>query len=128
MKLLVCGSRRMPDVTGKYLVKRLMAEAVPPIMDERDIILIHGGAKGIDTLAGDYAKTLGWTVHEYPADWDAHGKAAGPIRNQQMLEMEHLSGDGIHLVLAFPAPDSRGTWDMVERAAKWHIPVRVYML
>ena len=51
-------------------------------------------------------------------DWDRHGKRAGALRNQQMLEyllqaraIGHKGG-----VLAYPDPASRGTWDMVNRA------------
>jgi hypothetical protein len=45
----------------------------------------------------------------YPADWAKHGRAASPIRNQQMLDEGRPN-----LVVAFPG--GRGTADMVRRA------------
>lgn len=56
--------------------------------------------------------TLGLHVDEYPADWDNHGKRAGPIRNQRMLDQDP------DLVIAFVPKTgiTRGTGDMVKRA------------
>jgi hypothetical protein len=55
----------------------------------------------------------------YKAEWDKHGRAAGPIRNQQMLD------DGKpDLVLAFAG--GRGTDDMCRRAREAGIEVRRY--
>ncbi len=73
------------------------------------VTIVHGGAKGADTLATDWA-VVNWcclTIHA--ADWKKHGKAAGPIRNQQMLDSEKID-----LVVAFPG--GTGTADMVSRA------------
>ena len=74
-------------------------------------VLITGGARGADTLAHNLA--LGGFEREvYPADWATHGRAAGVIRNQQMLDT------GVDLVVAV-APRTgltTGTGDMVRRA------------
>jgi hypothetical protein len=50
--------------------------------------LIHGAAKGADLIAGIAAFQLGWHVRACPAEWDKLGKAAGIMRNQQMLDEE----------------------------------------
>ena len=47
--------------------------------------LIHGAARGADTLAAHAATLLEFHVRAYPADWERYGRGAGPIRNQQML-------------------------------------------
>ena len=71
--------------------------------------VIHGGARGADYVMGEIAKAAGLPVSIYPADWRKHGKKAGPIRNQLMLD------DGKpDCVLAYPG--GRGTADMVRRA------------
>jgi hypothetical protein len=87
-------------------------------------VLIHGNGKGADTLADDWAFMRDNVLHwAFPADWDTHGRKAGPIRNQRMLD------DGKpDLVLAFvdkPLEKSRGTADMVRRAHKADVPVYV---
>ena len=49
--------------------------------------VVHGGARGADTYAGEWAdEREGIVVEVYPADWNTHGKAAGPIRNRQVAE------------------------------------------
>jgi hypothetical protein len=65
---------------------------------------------------------LGLRVEEYPAQWHRYGQAAGPIRNQEMLKT------GIHLVLAFHPnlSESKGTKDMVTRAASAGVPVHIF--
>jgi hypothetical protein len=59
--------------------------------------LAHGGATGADTLAGAWAAIAGVECVVYKADWKAHGRAAGPIRNAKMLADENPD-----MVVAFP--------------------------
>ena len=71
--------------------------------------IIHGGASGADTLAHEWALGRRVPVHIFKADWRRLGKAAGPLRNQEMLD--RMRPD---VVLAFPG--GKGTTDMVRRA------------
>jgi len=48
--------------------------------------VVSGGATGIDKEGEDYAYAHGIPVKRFPADWDKHGKAAGPIRNRDMAK------------------------------------------
>lgn len=84
-----------------------------------EITLIHGMGKGADTLAASVAYELGWTVEPYPADWDQHGRAAGPIRNELMVSK------GADVCLAFLLPGSKGTIDCMRRCKIRRIPVIV---
>ena len=113
MRVLVCGSRDWTDAALILETLRGVAEVT---------VVIHGAATGADTLAGDAARTLGIHVLPFPADWERHGRAAGPIRNQQMLD----EGKPV-LVLAFSENlnSSRGTADMVARARLWGVEVRL---
>jgi hypothetical protein len=111
MRVLVCGSRNWQDLETIFRGLRDLG----PIE-----VVIEGEAPGADRLAAQAAHRLGITVLRFPADWDRYGKAAGPIRNQQMLDEGRPD-----LVLAYPLPDSRGTWDMVRRAVAAGIEVRV---
>ena len=63
---------------------------------------------------------MGFRVESFPAKWDLYGRAAGPIRNQEMLDVGKPS-----LVVYFHSDlkDSKGTKDMVERATKSGIEV-----
>jgi hypothetical protein len=80
-------------------------------------LLIHGDASGADRLAGEWATTGGMPVEAHPADWKKHGRAAGPTRNQKMLDEKP------ELVVAFAG--GKGTADMVKRARKVEIEVFV---
>jgi len=103
LKVLVCGSRHFND-------ERLMEN----VLKQYDIsCVIEGEARGADTLARRYAERQGISVDAFPAQWDLHGKAAGPIRNTQMLRIGKPD-----LVIAFLAKDSRGTKNMIDQARK----------
>jgi len=85
-------------------------------------IVIHGDAKGADTLGGFVADKLGFKVIPFPAKWKIYGKGAGPIRNQQMLDEGKPD-----MVLAFHENinESKGTKDMVNRARGIGIKVEI---
>jgi hypothetical protein len=76
-------------------------------------LLVEGGAKGADTLAREWAARNRVSRQTVPADWDRWGKSAGSKRNIKMLE--DYPGA---LVVAFPMPESRGTWHCVREAKK----------
>lgn len=116
MKVLVTGSRKWQDLEA---IKFLLQELKPKKKLE-PLILVHGRARGADACAHFAAEDMGMsegdgTIRPYPADWITHGTAAGPLRNQQMIDVEHQKREPIDICLAFPMPDSIGTWDMVER-------------
>jgi hypothetical protein len=100
-RVLVCGGRDFSD--WNFVWHTL--DALRPITD-----LIAGGADGAD----HHAKCWAWNnpsvaYHEFPVDWKAHGRSAGPRRNQRMLDEGRPD-----LIVAFEG--GRGTADMVRRA------------
>lgn len=108
MRVIVCGGR---DYADKEAITAELS-MLPP-----GTVVVHGGAPGTDSIAGEVAKALGLTVEAHPADWQRWGRAAGPRRNAEMLAM------GADLVVAFPG--GRGTADMVRRAQAAGVPVRM---
>lgn len=115
MKILITGSRNWTDESA--LIRALCIYTQTP---ENDITVVHGGAKGADLCAHKAAKALGLNVRVYPAQWSEHGRKAGPLRNQQMVDA------GADICLAFPLGKSIGTWDCVRRAKAAGIPVKVH--
>ena len=86
-------------------------------------VLVHGCARGADQMAADLATGIeGVTIEGYPANWATYHRAAGPIRNQQMLD------SGVDLVLAFHSDisKSKGTADMLNRARKAGIKTELF--
>lgn len=83
--------------------------------------MIEGEAKGADKMARYWAGQNGIPVEPYPALWDKYSRAAGPIRNQQMLD----EGKPTYAIAFYDRPrdESRGTADMVRRLKAAEIPV-----
>lgn len=104
MKVLVCGGRNFNDALtlGSWLGG--IHKNNGPIT-----LLIEGGARGADHMAREFAEWSGIPIKTFEADWDAYGKAAGPRRNQQMLDEGKPD-----LVVAFEG--GRGTANMIEQA------------
>ena len=121
LRVLVCGDRNWDDkATIMKALKKLLEEHhgfKPP-----NLVVIDGVARGADSLGHICALDLNCETERYPADWEKHGKAAGPIRNQQMLNEGKPD-----LVLAFHSDllKSKGTKNMVEIAMKAGVEVRV---
>lgn len=112
MKILVCGGRDYSDHEEVANVLDGYCYSVPAM----SVAIIHGGARGADSLAGRYAQENGICEIVVKANWDVHGKSAGPIRNQWMLDYCNPN-----IVVAFPG--GAGTADMVRRARKAGVEV-----
>jgi hypothetical protein len=108
MRVLICGGRDFRDGA-------MLSDALVPYRGKAKVV-IHGDATGADRLADKWGKIWGALVLPFPADWTTHGRAAGPIRNQQMIDEGKPD-----IVIAFPG--GRGTADMVRRAEKAGIEV-----
>jgi len=113
MRVLCCGDRNWKR---KDVIRREL-EKLP-----KGTIIIEGECRGADLLSKAVALELGFKVERFPAEWELYGRAAGPIRNQQMLDEGKPD-----LVLAFHSEieKSRGTEDMIRRAEREGIPVRL---
>lgn len=124
MRLLVCGGRDYSDRARVFNEIAIALnwvssgeEANDTWLPPRGTVIIAGGARGADTIAIDWA-VVNWVEFEvYKADWNKHGKAAGHIRNKQML----VEGKP-DLVLAFPG--GKGTANMIKQAKDAGVPVK----
>jgi hypothetical protein len=74
---LISGSREFPD---EALARDIFEHCFQP-----GDTVVHGGAKGVDSWADSEAKSAGCTIEVYHPSWEAFGKAAGPMRNGDML-------------------------------------------
>jgi hypothetical protein len=117
-RLIVTGSRDYPATPEgwAYLRKVLMAYA------SKGVILVHGGARGADSMAGYIWQSWGLPVEVYKADWDKYGKSAGYKRNETMV------AQGADVLLAFYLVDNDptkvhnvGTGHCVNIATQWGV-------
>jgi YspA, cpYpsA-related SLOG family len=108
MRLIIAGGR---DFENYPLLCQTMAEFAPEI-------ILCGKAKGADTLGEKWAKENGIKIDYYPALWEKHGRAAGPIRNTEMAK------NATHL-LAFHDGKSKGTSHMIKVAENHKLLTKV---
>ncbi len=101
---LICGGR---DFTNGALFANAMGDLIR--LRGLPSKIIEGGAKGADRMARTWAGHKAITVETEEADWNKYGRAAGPIRNQAMLDKHKPD-----FVIAFPG--GRGTADMIRRS------------
>lgn len=128
MRVIVTGSRTWPDPKAVWLALAEIANTLDP---GDTLTVVHGGCPtGADRAAARWCRlpvnaprTVTVVGEPHPADWDRYGKAAGPIRNREMVDA------GADLVIAFPLPGprsrSRGTWDCIGAAEAHGIPMEV---
>jgi hypothetical protein len=110
MRILVCGGRDFDDYA-------MVCAALNAAHKKHFVqFIIHGAARGADSLADRWAAENGIHVRAFPANWKQDGKSAGPLRNQRMLDEGKPNA-----VVAFPG--GRGTADMIARAKAAGVPV-----
>jgi hypothetical protein len=104
----ITGGRRFPD-------EKFVWDTLTDFMISSGPLkaMVNGMApRGVDLFAYNWAKSVELEVRQFPADWDALGEFAGPIRNQQMID----DNKDMEVLLIFPG--NSGTLDMMRRARK----------
>lgn len=130
MIVVVSGTRswRYPDFVRLVLNASYVKWGV--------FVLYHGDCRdrqgrlqGADRHADEWGRgTPGIDVRPHPADWDRHGKAAGPIRNREMIKealAEAGSLDKIRFA-GFQQNSSRGTQNAYDTAMAFNIPAQLW--
>ena len=104
MKLIIAGGRsyRLSDVDRKVLHNLANNE-----IEVTEVV--HGDCSGVDMDGEYWAESRGLPFKRFPANWQKHGKSAGPIRNREMAEY----ADAVALF-----PGGRGTNSMHKEAVK----------
>lgn len=104
MKIAVVGSR---DYQEHWMVVSKLWEYWNSYGEE--LVIVSGGAKGVDRIAEQWAKKNHVPTEIYKPDWEKHGKSAGMIRNGEIIA-------NVSALLAFWDGQSKGTWNSIERA------------
>lgn len=104
-RALVCGSRsgRPTPEDRAWLIEILRRHRI--------VEVVHGGATGYDSWAGEVAKELGLPVKVFPAHWRGHDGAyrpwAGPERNR--MAVRYICRFTGSFVVAFPGGTGTGS-------------------
>jgi hypothetical protein len=117
-KLIIAGGRFFSDYELlKHEVKKFIVEE---IKTKKNLEIVSGKAKGADRLGEQFAAEFGIQVKQFPANWNEHGKKAGPMRNEKMAQ--YATGE---YCICFWDGSSRGTENMIENAKKYGLSLRV---
>lgn len=104
--VIIAGTRTFDDYCKlKSDCDRILLDVYP---NGEHINIMSGRATGADALGERYAKEKGYAVIHYFADWNRHGKAAGPIRNSEMVR-------NCDYAIVFWDGQSRGTVDLIKK-------------
>jgi hypothetical protein len=116
-RLLVTASRTWHDTA---VIEHALAATLAP--HPAGVLLVHGACpRGADAIAAAYAAwTPGYHIEARPADWRRHGRAAGQLRNAEMVTL------GARGCAAFLRGASPGTTAAIRRARAAGIPVWVH--
>ncbi len=122
MRVIITGDRNWPEEGLEAALIGGVLDALFNVVNNDDLTIIQGGAKGADTVAKRWAE-IPFAEEDhiysetYMAPWKIYGKAAGVIRNQAMLD------SGADLVIGFHSDiqNSKGTKDCLDRAKKMNI-------
>lgn len=119
VRLLVTGDRHWSD---RAFIANALQSVWLEYRHDQELVLIHGGANGADSIASEIASIMGFAIICEPAAWSLYGKRAGPIRNQLMLDLHRPNH-----CLAFHDDilHSRGTADMIWRAESYGLIVEL---
>lgn len=114
MKVGIVGGRDFNNL--HYMIRKL-----DKILDDvkEPITIVSGGARGADSLAEEYAGISEFETLIFPADWDQHGKAAGFIRNRDIIKNSDV-------LVAFWDGVSKGTNSSIELAKSKKIPLFLF--
>jgi hypothetical protein len=124
VRVLVTGSR---DWEGIWAANRIhvildflhnFAQSI-----DTKLTIVNGACPtGADQIATRWAQRRadeGVDIEVFPADWQKYGKAAGPLRNEAMVQA------GADLGLAFLRNGSSGTTHTINLARMAYIPMYV---
>ncbi len=120
-RVIIAGSRQFNDY--HKMLTELDNLGIHFINTIDPIEIVSGHASGADALGERFAKEYNYPLKTFPAEWNKYGKAAGPIRNEQMAKYAAEADRGI--LIAFPIGESRGTNNMIKLAKQYGLEVNV---
>lgn len=114
---LVTGSRCFDDVV-------LLFDKLDHFLQrQEEVLIVHGGAIGADSIAAQYAEYRGLETKVFLPDWEGLGKKAGFVRNKEMIDFISKYPDKGCVV--FWDGESKGTAHTIKLAKEYGIPLRV---
>jgi hypothetical protein len=121
--VLVCGGREYGD---QQHVSSVLDDVWFGLAPDQTMTIVHGAARGADTLAHRWAQARQVRVRMFPARWAEYGKSAGFKRNEQMASFLDEQARGGASVRCYAFPGGRGTSHMVAISRRHGISTRQF--
>ena len=114
VKVGIVGSR---SITSSEYVFSVLDFYLARLLEENEVVIVSGGAVGIDSLGAQWAELRKLKTEIYLPDYKQYGKSATFLRNQQII-------DNSDYLIAITT-GSNGTADSTKRAVKKNIPIKI---
>ena len=114
-RVIIAGGREFQDYA---LLKEKCEYYLQNKLQSDNVIIVSGHASGADSLGERFAQEHGLQIELHPADWAKHGRAAGPIRNEEMASVADA-------LIAFWDGQSRGTKNMIDQAREKGLKIAI---
>ena len=118
--ILIAGSR---DFENRNIFAGVLLQFMVENDPLEEYVIVEGGARGVDTMAREFAEMNGLQVKEFKPNWEKYGRAAGPKRNDEMTK---FVAENKGQALYFWDGESKGTKQCIISARKRGIPVTVW--
>jgi len=112
----VSGSR---TITDKDFVFHQLDFYLSRLLKDNEVIIVHGGAKGFDSLCEDWAKKNKIKTEIYLPQYDLHPSKLAPILRNQIIV------DNSDYFIAMQKDNSKGTQDAINKAVKRGLPIKI---
>ena len=124
LRIIVAGSRTFTDqARADREIDAFFSQILSKIQEPAEKIeFISGGCRGADMLGENYARLRRYPIVRMDAEWDKYGKAAGPIRNEEMCRYAALEKG---FLIAFWDGKSAGTRNIIARAKEKNLMVKI---
>jgi len=116
MKIIIAGSRKITDKAKINLAIFNGIKKLVPFNEIPDIVIISGGARGVDLEGEAWARSFGYPIKRFNPDWDKYGKRAGYLRNVEMA-------NNADALIALWDGESKGTKHMMDIAREKNLKI-----
>ena len=111
-RVIIAGSRTFEDY------ELLCKKCDTYLSSLSDIEIVSGAANGADRLGEKYARSKGYAIKQFFANWDEYGKSAGYRRNEEMAKYAHA-------LIIFWDSQSKGSKHMIDLAKKYNLAIKI---
>lgn len=115
---MIAGSRTFNNYAK---AQKIISDYLRKYYLDKEIVVISGGCRGADKIGEQYARENGLKKITFKAEWEKYGRAAGPIRNEEMAKIADC-------VICFWDGKSAGTKSMINLAKKYNKQVYINII